>query len=107
MMDFEKACINAFNEVLSAFDVRNCYFHLCQSIQRKVFETFKKRYFVEKDFARASRLVAFLAFVPIEHVEETFVDVTVYISANFPRLMVVLNYFEATYLGQVVPETDI
>ena len=45
-----------------------------------------------------ARLVAFLAFVPVTDVEEAFYEVTFYIQTNYPQLMVVVNYFEKTYL---------
>ena len=106
MIDFEKAVMNAFKDVFPEFEVKNCFFHLCQSVQRKIQENFKKRYFMDKSFARSSRLVAFLAFVPLDEVEDAFYSVTFYIQMNSPELMVVLNYFESTYLGQVVPETE-
>ena len=51
----------------------------------------------DKMFARAARLVVFLAFVPVADVEEMFYEITYYIQANYPQLMAVDNYFEKTY----------
>ena len=40
----------------------------------------------------------FLTFVTVADVEEVFYEITYYIQANYPQLMVVVNYFEKTYL---------
>ena len=81
------------------WDVSSCYFHLCQAVQKNIQKKFKVLYFSDKKFARAARLVVFLAFVPIADVEDVFYEITYYIQSNYPQLMVVVNYFENTYLG--------
>jgi hypothetical protein len=48
----------------------------------------------------------FLAFFLLDKVEDAFHSATFHIQMNSPELMVVLNYFENTYFGQVVPETE-
>ena len=65
LIDFEKAVMNAFENSFPGWDVSNCYFHLCQAVQKNIQKKFKVLYFSDKKFARAARLVAFLAFVPI------------------------------------------
>ena len=50
----------------------NLGFHLCQSVQRRIQKSFKVKYRTDKDFALASRLVIFLAFVPPDHTETAF-----------------------------------
>ena len=57
-------------------------------------------------FARASRLVVFLAFVPVADVEEVFYEITYYIQTSYPKLMFVVNYFEKTYLGSVTVDSE-
>ena len=84
LIDFEKAAMNAFKDVLPDWIVRNCFFHLCQSCQKKIQEKFKVYYYSDVYFARASRLVVFLAFVPIADIDEAFYEVTYY-------------YYEVTY----------
>ena len=59
-----------------------------------------------KKFARAARLVVFLAFVPIADVEDVFYEITYYIQSNYPQLMAVVNYFENTYLGSVIVDKE-
>jgi len=109
MLDFEKSAMNAFGKVLPQFAVRNCFFHLCQSVQKRISLHFKVRYAKDKDFARASRLVVFLAFVPLDRVEDAFEALSYYIAEKYPELMVVVNYFEKTYLGLLdnIAESDV
>ena len=63
MVDFEKAAMNAFRSVFEQFNLMNCFFHLCQSVQKRISKSFRKLYRTDKAFARASRLVAFLALM--------------------------------------------
>ena len=70
-------------------------------------QKFKVRYFKDKIFARAARLVAFLAFVPVADVEEAFFEITFYIQSNYPELMVVVNYFEKIYLGSAIVDSEV
>ena len=65
MLDFERASMNAFIQVFDQFSLMNCFFHLCQSVQRRIQRSFKVKYRTDKAFALASRLVVFLAFVPL------------------------------------------
>ena len=67
MLDFERASMNAFTQVFDQFSLMNCFFHLCQSVQRRIQKSFKVKYRTDKSFALASRLDVFLAFVPLEH----------------------------------------
>ena len=94
--------MNAFSNSLPGCEVSNCFFHLCQAVQKNIQKKFKKIYFADKLFARASRLVVFLAFVPVTDVEVVFYEITYYIQTNYPKLMCIVNYFEKTYLGSVI-----
>ena len=67
----------------------------------------QKIYFADKLFARASRLVVFLAFVPVTDVEVVFYEITYYIQTNYPKLMCIVNYFEKTYLGSVIVDSEV
>ena len=107
MIDFERAVMNAFRDSLPGWKVSNCFFHLCQSVQKNINKKFKVQYFSDKIFARAARLPVFLAFVPISEIEEVFYEITYYIQSNYPQLMVVVNYFEKTYLGSVTVDSEV
>ena len=43
------------------------------------------------NLALASRLVAFLAFVPREHIESAFEDLSVHVAGTYPELMAIVN----------------
>ena len=105
LIDFEKAVMNAFRDVLPSWAVSNCFFHLCPSVQKKIQKSFKIKYFTDKLFARAARLVVFLAFVPLTSIEDAFEDISYYMALNYPQLMGIVSYFENTYLGANVPES--
>ena len=107
MIDFERAVMNAFRNSLPGWKVANCFFHLCQSVQKNINKKFKVQYFSDKIFARAARLPVFLAFVPVSEIEEVFYEITYYIQSNYPQLMVVVNYFEKTYLGSVTVDSEV
>jgi hypothetical protein len=52
----------------------------------------------------ASRLVVFLAFVPLEHIESAFEALSVHVAGTYPELMAIVYYFEQTYLGLALPD---
>ena len=56
-----------------------CFFHLCQSLQKRISKNFKKEYRTDKAFAKSARLVVFLAFVPEEKVDDAFYEVSYHI----------------------------
>ena len=101
MIDFEKAVMNAFRDILP----EELFFPF-MSVQKKIQLKFKITYYTDKLFARAARLVVFLTFVPISDVEEAFFELTFYIQSKYPQLMAIVNYFENTYLGVITPESD-
>ena len=58
----------------------------------------------DKDFALASRLVVFLAFVPHEHTDTAFEALSIHVCTSYPELMQIVNYFEQNYLGLEQPD---
>ena len=59
LLDFEKAAINIFSEQYPASEINGCYFHFCQSFNRKICELGLKRIYENKpgtsiDFANDS-----------------------------------------------------
>ena len=40
-------------------------------------------------------------------IEEVLYEITYYIQSNYPQLMVVVNYFEKTYLGSVTVDSEV
>ena len=65
--DFEKAAINALEEVFTTAVVTGCHFHLGQSVIRKVNELgLKNTYQRDKDFALKARMLYGLAYLPVQ-----------------------------------------
>ena len=67
-------------------NLMKCFFHLCQSFQKRISKSFRKLYRTDKAFARASRLVAFLAFVPLDSIEDAFEASSIHIAGLYPEL---------------------
>ena len=64
--DFEKAAINAFEEVFPSAVVTGCHFHLGQSVMRKVNELdLKTIYTSDQEFALHARMLYGLAYVQL------------------------------------------
>ena len=73
MMDFEKSAVNAFSTTFPTAQITGCYFHLCQSILRKINEVgLKKAYTTTPELALALKMVPATAFLPVEQVEDGF-----------------------------------
>ncbi|XP_025425471.1 uncharacterized protein LOC112694265 [Sipha flava] len=65
-IDFEKAVILAIEKVLPKVKVHCCYFHLCQSVWRKIQECgLVKKYKEDKQFQRDIAMITGLAFLPV------------------------------------------
>ena len=47
-----------------------------------------------------------LAFVSVADVKVVFYEITYYIQTNYPKLMCTVNYFEKTYLGSVIVDSE-
>ena len=73
LLDFEKAAINMFAEQYPASEIKGCYFHLCQSFNRKISEIgLKKVYENNAELALALRMIPALSFVPEYMVSASF-----------------------------------
>jgi len=73
LLDFESAAINAFRSTFPSATVTGCYFHLTQSVMRKVNEIGMKEDNKKKDSLRLPlRCLPTLAMVPSSDVAEVF-----------------------------------
>lgn len=67
--DFEKASINAINDVFSFAGHSACFFHFCQNIWRHVQrEGLSTKYIEDTGFNLCSRHLLALAFLPVNKV---------------------------------------
>ncbi|CAF1284973.1 unnamed protein product [Rotaria sordida] len=106
MMDFEQAAINAFGDTFATTTnpstISGCFFHLQQSIQRKVQELgFKTNYEQDLVFAHNVNKIAALAFLQPADISQGFDDLY---NASPPILRPLFDYFEDTYVGRHRPQ---
>ena len=102
LMDFEKAAMNAFSSNFPGAAINGCFFHLGQSVWRKIQAVgLQHRYMDDKAFAERLRRVLGLAFVPVDQVHH-YMDLI--LAEEVPRgdrpVIEFLRYFRDTYVGQ-------
>ena len=97
MVDFEKAAINAFEEIFIAV-VSGCFSHLSQNVYRKIqSEGLVTQYINDREFATWIKMLPSLAFVPENEVTDCFN----LLMQNFPKSAInVATYFENSYIGK-------
>lgn len=97
-VDFEAAAIKAIKEVFPSVKVQGCFFHLAQSIWRKVQDVgLTESYKTNQEIRLVIRKCAALAFLPPEDVEEGFIN----IHSNAPdddKLVQFFDYFVDQWL---------
>jgi len=102
MVDFEVAMRKAIEKVFPEATVKGCFFHLTQSLTRKVASLgLKSRYSEDIDTRLLIRSLSALAFVPEEDVQELFAV----LALTFPDEEVfkeLLRYFERNYVGHLM-----
>jgi hypothetical protein len=98
MVDFERAAMNAFELAFPGSTITGCYFHLCQSLLRKVNELGMKTQYETNDILRGYvRCLPAIAFVPLEDVEDAF-DILADDKPNEEHIDELLSYFEHSYV---------
>src|SRR6476469_6756484 len=98
IVDFERAAINAFSIKFPTATVSGCYFHLTQSVVRKVVEVGLKVQYEHDDNVRGYvRCLSALAFVPPADVIEAF-ELLAETEPDVEHLDEVTTFFEHTYI---------
>lgn len=98
LTDFEMAAMNALRDAYPRARVTGCYFHLTQSVIRKVQELgLKRAYETEVTLCEFIRCLSALAFVPEEDVPNAF-DELVDDMPPYERIEELVTYFEHTYI---------
>lgn len=96
--DFETNAMSAFGDAFPSARVTGCYFHLCQSVLRKVNEIGMKVEYETRDEVRGYvRCLAALSHVPAANVVEAF-DVLADDPPDTEHIDELLSYFEHTYV---------
>lgn len=94
LTDFESAAMQAFQHRFPGSAITGCYFHLSQSILRKVNEVgLKVAYESDNSVREFLRSFSALAHVPVSDVPEAFDQLTE-TAPSVPHLDEVRNYFE-------------
>lgn len=98
LTDFESAAMNAFRDAYPSANICGCYFHLCQSINRKVNESgLQFDYEADNEIRGFIRCLGSLSHVPVDHVLDAFHTLVEGMPAN-ERINDVVTYFEHTYI---------
>ena len=98
LTDFELASMAAFTQGYPEASVTGCYFHLNQSVIRKVNELGMKTDYESDDALRGGvRCLSALAHVPVDDVAESF-DVLTESMPEHEKMNELLSYFEHTYI---------
>lgn len=106
IVDFEKGAINAIEKYFPNV-TKGCYFHLQQSVYRKVIELgCKTNYENDGQFAHHIKCISALAFLPEDEVEEAFRMLTNH--SDFPvEATQIAGYFHKTYIGLNQPGSNV
>lgn len=100
--DFEKAAINAVSNIFPECEQTGCFFHLGQSIWRKIQSSgLATHYGNDIEFALKLRCLWSLAFLPPEQIPDAFDN----LSANYSVPDVIKTYFEENYIRGKIKRT--
>ena len=98
LTDFESAAMNAFNAAYPSSYPAGCYFHLCQSVIRKVNEVgLKSDYETDDEIRGFVRCLPALSHVPEKDVADAFDELVQVMPLN-KKINDVVTYFENTYI---------
>ena len=98
IIDFEQSMAQAIYDVFGHHRIGYCFFHLCQSIFRKVANLgFKSRYFNDASFRHRVFCMSSLAFLPPELIEPSWPLVASMFQEDEVQLR---TYFETNYIGE-------
>ncbi|CAF4311825.1 unnamed protein product [Rotaria socialis] len=99
MLDFEQACICIFDRSFPNVLGSGCYFHLRQSIHRKLQALgHQNKYENDPEFSHNIHKIAALAFLKPDDVAKGFEDLSMNLDDEYQT---VLHYFEETYIGRL------
>jgi hypothetical protein len=104
LIDFEAAAIAAFRTGYPTAVISGCYFHLTQSVMRKVQEVgLKQDYEANNEIRGFIRCLPALSHVPIPDVITVFEELLLQMPTD-ERIEEVVTYFERTYIrGRRLP----
>ena len=100
MIDFEIATKNAITPVFPSSSIAGCFFHLGQSVWKKVNNVgLREKYVSEENVRKLIKMMTCTAFLPTNDVIRGFEAIRNL--ENYDECLdVVFDYFEANYLGR-------
>ncbi|CAF2161520.1 unnamed protein product [Rotaria magnacalcarata] len=99
MLDFEQASFGAFQAAFPNASLSGCYFHLRQTIHRKLQELgHQNQYQTDPIFAHNIHKIAALAFLELNSVVNGFESLSNELGHHYDDIM---DYFEGTYIGRL------
>ena len=104
IIDFEVAAKRAITEEFQGTSVQGCFFHLTQSVWRKVQNVgLVEKYTNSNEIRSFVKALCSLAFLPENEVDETFEELQEEIETyeNIRGLKELYDYFEDTYIGRL------
>ncbi|CAF3718789.1 unnamed protein product [Rotaria socialis] len=100
MLDFEQACIGVYQTMFPTVLLSGCYFHLRQSIHRKLQALrHKNQYESDPLFAHNVHKIAALAFLEPTNVINGFEHLSIDLGDDYETI---LDYFEETYIVEIL-----
>lgn len=101
LTDFEHAAHGAVREIFPNADLTGCYFHLGQSLWRRLQALgLRQRYIEDDNFRMYAKMLQALAFLPVGDVQDAFEEIRD--QDDFPDdLQDLYHYFEDTYMGRL------
>ena len=103
--DFELAAIQSIGSIerFSNSTVKACYFHLQQSIWKRIQDIGAATLYTSNtEFAIDCRMLAALAFVPVEKVCAEFENLASRVQQNLEFFDQLIQYFQSNYIGNTV-----
>ena len=97
MTDFEKGIINACSDVFPDATINGCFFHMSQSVYRKIQNTGLQDLYnsIDREAKIFTHMLNALAFLPVDEVPKVFV----LLKEEAPKdLDVIVTYFEEYYV---------
>ena len=103
LFDFERAAMNSAMNTFDGLDIKGCFFHLSQNIWKRIQQNgCAALYENDANFSLLMRMIAAVAFVPVDDVPEAFYDIEREIRDTYDinGVDVILDYFEDNYIGR-------
>ena len=102
LIDFEIAAINAIKAIFPNTKLKGCFFHLCQSIYRKIQKNgLTRRYGTDETFSSAIRHIPCLAFLETSEIPDAFNEIISLLPVECNNI---IRWFDKYYANGMIQE---